>query len=98
MGRDGPGLRAERYSIAVTCKRDGSLVTGATDACDKIGPAFVERHRLTLEAGSSQQASQIVCARRLLAGRVDGVEADQLGGEIDGVNGHQSPWLSRILQ
>jgi hypothetical protein len=46
--------------------------------------AFVEWHHLALEAGSGQQARQIFRARRLLAGWVDRIEADQLGGEIDG--------------
>jgi hypothetical protein len=51
---------------------------------DRIWAAFVERHRLALETGSDQQVRQIFRARRLLAGWVDGIEADQLGGEIDG--------------
>jgi hypothetical protein len=50
----------------------------------RIWAAFVERHRLALETGSDQQVRQIFRARRLLAGWVDGIEADQLGGEIDG--------------
>jgi len=68
MGRDGPSLRAEGYGIGVTGKRDGRLVPGATDACDKIRAAFVERHRLALEVGFGQQARQMIGARRLLAG------------------------------
>src|SRR5262249_24648386 len=90
MGRHGPGLRAERYSVGVTGKRDGRLAPAATDACDKIWAAFVKRHPLALETGSGQQAHQIFGARRLLAGRVDGIEADQLGCEIDGTKRHLS--------
>ena len=92
MGCHGPGLRTERYSIGVTSKRDGRLVPGATDPCDKIGPAFIQRHRLALEPGFGQQLRQIFGARRLLAGGINGIEADQFSGEIDGAKRHWSLW------
>ena len=74
MGRNGPRLRAEGHSIGVPAKSDWRLVPDATDTCNKIGAAFVERHDLALEASAGEQARQMLGARRLVTGGVDGIE------------------------
>ena len=65
-------------------------VLAAAKPGDQIGTPVGKRHFLALETGIRQKPPQVLSARRLLTGWIDRIEADQLGSQIHGTDGHMS--------
>jgi hypothetical protein len=85
-----PRSGAERHHVDVAGEAEGRLAGGAGGARDEAGPARREVVRGDGEARGLEQARQVLGARALVAGRVDGVEADQVTRQLDGVHGASS--------
>jgi hypothetical protein len=76
------GIRGD--CVHVGEEAEGGTVGVAAEVGDQVGAALGGAQQPALEAGVAQARGEKLLRRRLVARRVDGVEADQLRAQLDG--------------
>ncbi len=82
--RHRPRLQPERDGVRVPGEGERLLVRRTADPRDEVRTPRLERDKLAGEARGFQLPLEMIGTRTFVARRVDGVEADQLGGKFDG--------------
>ena len=78
----GPGSRAERYDVDMAGEAEWRLVRTAADARHQCAAARRKFNQLAVVTGRRQQLRQMVGALIFIAGRVDGIHAQQSAGQF----------------
>ena len=86
--RNAPRRGAERHHIGMAGQAERLAGSAAADPRDQIGAASVPVQRMIgdAEARPLQDAAKIFGTWRFIAGRIDGLEADQVARQFDGIN------------
>jgi hypothetical protein len=85
---DSPGRVSKRNRIDVACKAQRRLAAATSYPCNQISSIRGKILDRRLQSGSSKDVFQVPNTAQLIAGRIDGIEANKLAGEFDGINPH----------
>ncbi len=80
-----PILAGGLHDVDVAVEQERRSVTGALDPCDEVRAAVVLRDDARLDTGVVEQPLDVRDARAFVAGRVRGVEPEQIAEELDDV-------------
>ena len=78
-----PGRGAQRHHIRMPRKGERQFLSGSANPRNEIVPAGTHLEVLRLKPGLLQNAAEMPGAGRLVSWRIDGVETDQLLGQLD---------------
>jgi hypothetical protein len=83
--RSRPLLAGRRDDVDVPVQQQRRRIAGSGHARDQVGPGIVARDDARLDTGALEQLLYVRDARALVAGRVRGVEPEQVAEKLDDV-------------